>query len=45
MVVVLGLLAVAAVPFGGLAGVARRMAAATGRPPADVATGVGSPDA
>jgi branched-subunit amino acid ABC-type transport system permease component len=44
-VAVLGLLAVAAVPLGGLAGVARRLAAATGRAPAGVAAPVGSPDA
>ena len=44
-VAVLGLLAVAAVPLGGLAGIARRVAAATGRLPADVAARAGSPDA
>jgi branched-subunit amino acid ABC-type transport system permease component len=44
-VAVLGLLAVAAVPLGGLAALARRMAAATGRAPADVAARAGSPDA
>ncbi|HEY3240712.1 MAG TPA: ABC transporter permease, partial [Acidimicrobiia bacterium] len=45
VVAVLGLLAVAAVPLGGLAGLARRVAVATGRAPADVAAPVGSPDA
>jgi branched-subunit amino acid ABC-type transport system permease component len=44
-VAVLGLLAVAAVPLGGLAGLARRVAVATGRAPAEVAAPVGSPDA
>jgi branched-subunit amino acid ABC-type transport system permease component len=44
-VAVLGLLTVAAVPLGGLAGLARRVAVATGRAPAEVAARVGAPDA
>ncbi|MGH9037209.1 MAG: ABC transporter permease subunit [Acidimicrobiia bacterium] len=44
LVAVLGLLAVAAVPLGGLAGLARRVAVATGRAP-EMTAPVGTPDA